>query len=65
MRNTKLKTTYAVLVYGHVDVLWPDEGAKIKMIILLWICHFKSAVLDNSLAFFYCKQDDYRNEPFP
>ena len=29
----KLKRTYATLVYGHVDILWKYQGAKIKILI--------------------------------
>ena len=45
MRDTKFKKTYAILVYGHVDILWTYQGAKIKntdfLMILAWLCRFK------------------------
>ena len=34
MLNTKFKKTYAILVYGHVDILWIYHGTKIQMMIL-------------------------------
>ena len=29
--------TYAILVYGHVDILWTYQGAKIKILIFFMI----------------------------
>ena len=29
-----LKKTVVVLIYGHVDILWTYQGAKINMMIL-------------------------------
>ena len=38
----KIWNTYAilVLVYGHVDILWTYQGAKIKMMSLAWLCRY-------------------------
>ena len=41
MRKTQYKKKIsAILVYGHVDILWTYQGAKIKMMILTWLCRF-------------------------
>ena len=40
MRNTKNTNKYAILVYGHVDILWTYQGDKIKMMLLAWLCRF-------------------------
>ena len=37
---TKFKKSYAILVSGHVDIVWTYKGAKIKMI-LACLCRFK------------------------
>ena len=39
-RRTKLKKTYVILVCGYVDILETNLGAKIKMMILAWLCRF-------------------------
>ena len=41
MRHTKCKKKNAILVYWHVDILWTYQRAKIKMMILAWLCRFK------------------------
>ena len=33
-----LRKTYSSLVYGHGDILWTYQEAKIKMMILDWLC---------------------------
>ena len=44
MRNTKLKKPYAILVYGHVDILWTYKGAT--LMILVSSCRFNSSFTD-------------------
>ena len=30
----------SAIVYGPVDIFWAYQGAKIKIIILAWLCRF-------------------------
>ena len=37
MRSTKIKKTFAVLVYGHISIIWSYYWAKIKSLFFLMI----------------------------